>query len=241
MRHLIHGTVLLLLLLLGMVVMPASSAQDKAATDKKDDPKADAPKTDAPKPDAPKPEEPKKEHLHKIGPVTGKIVHVDEAKKVLKVSVEIGPNKGALNELQNAQIAVAQARRPQDLVNAQNRLLKAQANLMVNPEKKDIEYPSMDDVKVRMAVPPAAFDDKGNAKKYTQKELDELKGPDKKIPGYPAEFGDLHNGMTVRIDLVSKKDPAKAPRNLKPEDPGADDYKPSAAFILAAETHPGGK
>jgi hypothetical protein len=214
----------LLLLLLGLVVVPTSIARD--------DPKKDDTKKDDTKKDDTKKEEPKT-HYYKFKQVVGKIVHVDEAKKLVKVSVETGPNQGALNELQNAQLAVQRARNVNDLNNAQIRLAKAQANLMVNPKKEDVEFTSIDEVKVRLVNPPPAFDDKGKPKKYTQKELDELKGPDKKTPGYPAEFGDLKRDMYVAVTLVTKKDVNKAPLKPKPED--MDDYKPLASMILADE------
>ena len=55
----------------------------------------------------------------------------------------------------------------------------------------DVEVASTDDVKVRQANPPIAYDDKGRPMKRTHKELKELEG-DSKLPGYPGEFSDLH-------------------------------------------------
>jgi hypothetical protein len=70
---------------------------------------------------------------------------------------------------------------------------------------------TIDDVKVRTKNPPVAYDDKGNKKKYTAKELKELKG-DSKLPGYSAEFNDLKQNQVVEVSLVRKKsDKGKQP------------------------------
>jgi len=61
-----------------------------------------------------------------------------------------------------------------------------------------------DDVKIRLLNPPEAFDDKGRAKKYTPKELKELKGDDLKTPGYPGDFSDLVNDLIVNVTLMQK-------------------------------------
>ena len=52
-----------------------------------------------------------------------------------------------------------------------------------------------------MLNPPEAFDDKGRAKKYTPKELKELKGDDLKTPGYPGDFSDLVNDLIVNVTV----------------------------------------
>jgi hypothetical protein len=70
--------------------------------------------------------------------------------------------------------------------------------------KQDVKVMTIDDVKVRTKNPPVAYDDKGNKKKYTAKELKELKG-DSKLPGYSAEFNDLKQNQVVEVSLVRKK------------------------------------
>jgi hypothetical protein len=69
---------------------------------------------------------------------------------------------------------------------------------------------------VRLARPPEQFDDKGKVKRYTAKELKELKGPDPKLPGYQATFSDVREGQIVTVNLVKKKD---APARLPPRRP----------------------
>jgi hypothetical protein len=70
--------------------------------------------------------------------------------------------------------------------------------------KQDVKVMTIDDVKIRTKNPPVAYDDKGNKKKYTAKELKELKG-DSKLPGYSAEFNDLKQNQVVEVSLVRKK------------------------------------
>jgi hypothetical protein len=70
--------------------------------------------------------------------------------------------------------------------------------------RQDVKVMTTDDVKVRTKNPPVAYDDKGNKKKYTAKELKELKG-DAKLPGYAAEFSDLKQNQVVEVSLVRKK------------------------------------
>jgi hypothetical protein len=75
---------------------------------------------------------------------------------------------------------------------------------LVPAKMEDIELLLKDDVKIRQANPPEAFDDKGRPKKYTIKELKELKGDDLKSPGYPADFSDLINQSIVNVTLMQK-------------------------------------
>ena len=60
-----------------------------------------------------------------------------------------------------------------------------------------------DDVKIRLLNPPEAFDDKGRAKKYTPKELKELKGDDLKTPikKYPNIRLEIAEGRTLSIGI----------------------------------------
>ena len=71
--------------------------------------------------------------------------------------------------------------------------------------KQDVKVMTIDDVKIRTKNPPVAYDDKGNKKKYSAKELKELKGDDPKLPGYTAEFNDLKQNQVVEVSLVRKK------------------------------------
>jgi hypothetical protein len=163
------------------------------------------------------------EKMIKQGQLTGKIVAVDETKKSLKIQLTYSLpkfNQGEYNGLLQAQrdYQNALARRDANAArNAANAVAQHQAKLYTYEQKtKDIDLQTIDEVVVRAAAPPPAFDDKGQLKKYTKKELDELKGPDKKLPGYTADFGSLRNGQVVMVTLVKKKDDKKEPM-VKPK------------------------
>ena len=111
---------------------------------------------------------------------------------------------------------------------------------LVPAKMEDIELLLKDDVKIRQANPPEAFDDKGRPKKYTVKELKELKGDDLKTTGYPADFSDLINQSIVNVTLMQK--PQKSARGGnsgligvagKKEDPElAREMRPKIASIV---------
>jgi hypothetical protein len=62
----------------------------------------------------------------------------------------------------------------------------------------------LDDVKIRKAHPPIAYDEKGWRREHTEKELKELKG-DANLPGFTADFEDLQPDREVAINIVRKK------------------------------------
>ena len=232
-----------------LLSLPALSAEDK---DKKADPKKDdANKTDVKKDEAPKKGDGKKsaaknadkdkdtntEKMVKAGVVTGKVMAVIEDKKSIRIQVTLQVpklNPGALQNIQRAQIQLAQANSPQAMINARNALAQAQAGLYtIENVQKDYELQATDDVKVRMRNPPAQFDDKGRIKRYTQKELKELKGNDKQ-PGFPAEFSDLKQDQIVKVSLIRKKGAPRAPvKKGKDVDPDLlNDFLPQMSSII---------
>ena len=79
-----------------------------------------------------------------------------------------------------------------------------------------VEFQLTEKVKVRTMVLPEAFDDKGNPKKYTKKELSDLKGADKVSPGYESSVEKLGAGQTVQLTLAAVARPA-APTGKKKE------------------------
>ena len=89
-------------------------------------------------------------------------------------------------------------------IQTQNSYYSPQAKRIVPAKMEDIELLLKDDVKIRQFNPPEAFDDKGRPKKYSNKELKELKGDDLKSPGYPADFSDLINQSIVNVTLMQK-------------------------------------
>jgi hypothetical protein len=68
-------------------------------------------------------------------------------------------------------------------------------------------------------VPPVQYDEKGRPKRYTNKELTELKGEDKKSPGFPGSVEDLQANAVVRVDLVRTKEDLNKLRRNKKDDP----------------------
>src|SRR5205085_8676554 len=68
----------------------------------------------------------------------------------------------------------------------------------IKQEKQSVDVEASDDTVVRAANPPVQFDDKGNVKKYTLKELKALKG-DSKLPGYESDFDSLHHDQIVEV------------------------------------------
>lgn len=68
---------------------------------------------------------------------------------------------------------------------------------------QQVDFVADADVVVRAIEPPPAFDSKGNFKVYSPEELEKLRGPDRRIPGYPANFSSVRPGVNVRLFLVA--------------------------------------
>jgi hypothetical protein len=221
MRRFIRGAVFLLV---AFWVFPVLAEDKKPAVpdasrdlDKKPGKKLDASR------DLDKKDTGTSEKMLKAGLLQGKVLTVAESKKSLRLQITFNIpklNQGALSGYLQAQQSLQQAllntnpqQRLQQMLQAQQQMAQHQAQ-MYQPESitRDVELQTIEDVKVRMLTPPPQFDDKGHVKKYTAKELKELRGPDPKLPGYQAEFGDLHEGQIVQVHLVKKKGvPTAAP------------------------------
>jgi hypothetical protein len=98
------------------------------------------------------------------------------------------------------------------------------------------ELQAADTMKVRLRNPPVAFDDKGKPKKYTSKELAELKGPDKKLPGYTGDFDNLRTGQKVGVYLAKKKYAGKAAKSDDKDAPS--DKRLSVVMIVILQDAP---
>jgi hypothetical protein len=72
------------------------------------------------------------------------------------------------------------------------------------PVLKTLDFQTGDDIQVRSLHPPAAFDDKGNVRKYTAQELRELRG-NGRLPGYKADLQDLQPGQLVEVYLYRRR------------------------------------
>ena len=245
-------------LLLALAVLPALAADDKDK-DKKDpapDAKKDADKKDAP-PDAKKDadkekkEEANTEKTIKAGAIAGKVVEVNETAKSIKLEITYEvqkPNVGEMQALRNCEIQLAQTRDYNTILSLRQQMAQHSLHLTTaEKQTKTVDLTGADNLKVRLLEPPPAFDDKGNIKKRTKKELDELKGdpkdPDFKLPGYPGAFTDLHTNAYVKVSLVKKKD---APHHTGPKPKDADpdllrDNLPEVSMIEIYPDPPGAK
>jgi hypothetical protein len=154
----------------------------------------------------------------KAGVVSGKVMAVYEDKRKLRIQVVIPYmklNPGALNSMQQAQLSMARATTIQARLQAQMQMQQAQATLYtVDKVTKEVEVQALDEVVVRTARPREQFDEKGRVKKFTKAEMKELKGPDPKVPGYKAEFGDVTADQVLQCTIVRKKG-APAPKAPK--------------------------
>jgi hypothetical protein len=212
----------------------------------------EAKKADPPKDQPAKKDEPKKEDPYKVVSTVqvAKIVRLSESTHGLKLSVPTQvPNQGAAQALADAQRRLQDAIRRNDrnaAINAQRDIAKHQAELVKTEWKEQPEeIDAIEEVKVRVANPPPKFDEKGNIAQYTPKELDELKGPDKKAPGYPGDWSDLKPGQYVQITLVLKKnlpDVAKLKAEGKEITPEIKaEFKPKASLIVVLQEPQPGK
>jgi hypothetical protein len=166
----------------------AEKKDEKKDAEKKDD-KKDAKKADA---DEKKKETKKAEPKDKLGtPIVGKLKRVEGAQKYLTVEVAI-PAGMVVSGVRTVGKVRVPTYRPQII-------------------RKDFDFQAADEMKVRAAQPPLDYDEKGKPKKYTAKELKEMKGPDPNLPGYMADFDSLKAGQIVKVYFIPpKKDEGKA-------------------------------
>src|SRR5262245_44918117 len=159
------------------------------------------------------------EKLLKAGVLVGRVTAVYEDKRTIRLQVTVPLtrlNPGSLQSIQQAQTDLARARARGDraaMVNAQRAMLQAQGNLVtMENQLQEVELQAVDDAVVRTARPRGEFDEKGKLKKLTAKQLKELKGPDPKLPGYKAEFGDVAVEQILQVTLVRKKPTGPQPK-----------------------------
>jgi hypothetical protein len=212
-------------LALALAFLPAALAQDK-----KPDPDKPMPKDDK---DKPKDKKEAIDKMHVAGKVTGKLTAWGSSDKGFTVQVSVAYyvlNEGEARALAQSQVNLAKARSAQDLVNARNDVMTHQARLYTEKQEKvNIDFVPAAEMKVR-TLHPMVYDDKGKPKKLTKKELDELKGPDKKLDGYTADASDVKTDMIVTV-YIEKKKPAKTNPKEK-DDKGLADTKPEALMLL---------
>lgn len=149
------------------------------------------------------------------------------------------------NRLAQAQRAISTARTPQQRMQAMQRYQQAmlqQQRAMsgigrggipgyrVNTIKQEIEFQLSEKARVRTMLLPEEFDDKGNVKKYSARELAQLRGPDSSLPGYSSSLDKLEPGQKVRVILGRVA--ASGPKADKDADPDAKADKRSQVKTL---------
>jgi hypothetical protein len=173
--------------------------------------------------------------LMKKASINAEVMSVYEDKKVLRLKLTIPyvrVNQGQLQNYINAQMSMLRATNAQGILNAQQQMINAEAQIYeVATTTKEVEWSAADDVKVRNSNPPARFDEKGRVKRYTAKELKELRGNDK-LPGFPAEFSDVKTGQIVQITLLQKKITTRPKRGKDGEGDLTDDNLPKMSQII---------
>jgi hypothetical protein len=177
------------------------------------------------------------------GKLVGKLVNVEGAKKSLTIEITVtyaAPNTSAMASLVSLQQQYVAARDIGTRRSLAVQILQQQAQMTsVKQEKHSLDVETSDDVVVRSASPPPKFDDKGNVKKYTAKELKDLRG-DTKLPGYPRDFDDLRPDQVVELRLVKPKDQPKPKVTNKDADKDAlaETSKPVATMIIIVAEPP---
>jgi hypothetical protein len=124
----------------------------------------------------------------------------------------------AVNQL-NADVQRARQLEQQVAVNGTNQQLHdlnqlhisirkrlAQQSDLFNVVGQDIEFHAADAMIVRWLLPPVIYNDKGERKKLTPLDLEEMRGFDRSLPGYEAKLSDLQVNQMIRVSLR----PAKA-------------------------------
>jgi hypothetical protein len=150
----------------------------------------------------------------------------------------------ALQQQQRAALFIRDpVQRQQTILQVAAQMAAAQRTLYrIQLTKSTVELHAADDMKVRTSFPPLDYDEKGNPKKYTLRELKALKGPGK-LPGYPAEFDNLRANQVVRVYLPKALPPAPRKKGKKKGDPDAADDdlakgRPEVVMVLVLHDAP---
>lgn len=101
--------------------------------------------------------------------------------------------------------------------NLQMEMAKKQANPLETHTVQDVEVRAVDKMVVRCMYPPLEYDDKGNLKRWTAKELSALKGKSR-LPGYPSEYETLKPGHFVSAYFAKVDRPKGGPPKKKLDD-----------------------
>jgi hypothetical protein len=163
-----------------------------------------------------------------LGQVAGQLTHMssgDSGEYTIKVTsqvIEANPQGQAdyarhQEDLLKRQVQIMRTTNPADRQKQMIELIreaqKAPGNLFkVREVSQDVKVVPADDMKVRLAYPPPAFDDKGFPKKYTAAELKELRGTEN-LPGYSGSLDDIKTNQIVLVTLARKAAKPDAPKD----------------------------
>lgn len=196
--------------------------KDAKAADKKDTEKKDATKKDenkdpekktAEKKTAEKDEKKKKAEEERVvygQTVVTKIVSMrpESAHEFSVEMKQLDPERVAAFQLwaQQQQFNLSRNPNPQALIQFQIQMQQKQATDIYSNKVVDVR--AVDGIKVRSMYPPQVFDDRGNVKKWTAKELAKLKGTSK-LKGYPSDMDALKIGQIVELYFAKTTPPVK--------------------------------
>jgi hypothetical protein len=212
---------------------PEKKPDDKGTTtEKKPDDKAMTKKADDKRP----PAKDKKEAVERLvvgGEISGKLIHWEGTQKyfTVKVSVPVAdPN--AIKRLADLQIQYQRQAAGRDRNGMAATAVEMAKVSMTKNEDHDIDFQAATDMKVR-TLTPMVYDEKGKPRKLTAKEREELKGPDKRLPGYMAEVADIRQDSYVTVYLPkAKKGTRTSSTSVSKDDKAAADNKPEAIMLL---------
>jgi hypothetical protein len=203
-------------LALSLFVLPGLTAQEKKDDDTKPEKK---------EPKAKKEKKPVEEKPAHGAVVQTKILSM-KADSARDFTVEIPmPDQQKMYDLQvwmmQQQMSIAQSPNVQTYVQRMNSFQQQLASKNTNT-LKPVEVRASEKCKVRIMYPPLQYDDAGNLKKWTKKEIAALKAKSK-LPGFPADFDLLKTGQYVEIYMAKppptpKGSGAQPKRKKKMED-----------------------
>jgi hypothetical protein len=225
----------------------AQDAKDKPAKDKKEAVK-DKKKTD-PKVKAKEDGEPE-EKVSYGGTLPGKLKQMEansqkdftltvygkepdpaQQQELVRLTNQLAVQQAQLRQYLLSKDVNSARQRQLDIIATNNAIAQTKLKLFRTKEI-DVELRAADNVKVRSNFPPVEYDDKGNLKRWTAKELKALKG-NSKLPGYPAEYDALRPGQGIQVYLA-KALPKTAPKGLKTEEP-KETMRPEVVMILIVQ------
>jgi hypothetical protein len=138
---------------------------------------------------------------------------------ILRIQAQMGHSRNPAQQMAQLQRAVQQFQ--MQVAQTQMKSIK-----VVNATQ-NVDFQAEEKVVVRTKQTPAAFDEKGNIKKYTPAEMRELKGKDPSLPGYESSVENLKPGQLIQVTLKRHQaaKTASAETSKKDSDKGKDKDK----------------